>query len=252
MAKITKEMLTIRFDVSKSAEVKTILDESTTVVIIKADGREYKGVSELCDGDIFDEKIGYNIALNRAMDVFAKSEISEASRKNISKEIKKGHKLLRNRENFEIVNGNLLEDFDGDIIAHQVNCRGIMGGGIAKQIKDIYPDTYNTYRNICEESYPIPDALLGQCHVTNEDEFQIANIFGQDSFGRNGTHTNYEALEAGINVLKVHMEMHGLEHVGFPYMIGCGLAGGDTDTVMDMIKEIFKGSKVKVTFYDFN
>ena len=47
----------------------------------------------------------------------------------------------------------MIKIFDGDILnaseyilAHQVNCMGIMGSGIAKQIKDKYPEVFEQYR----------------------------------------------------------------------------------------------------------
>lgn len=32
------------------------------------------------------------------------------------------------------------------IIAHQVNCKGVMGSGVAKSIKTAYPEVYNEYK----------------------------------------------------------------------------------------------------------
>lgn len=43
---------------------------------------------------------------------------------------------------YEEIKGNLLES-DCDIICHQTNTLGIMGGGIALQIKNKYPLLYN-------------------------------------------------------------------------------------------------------------
>ena len=37
------------------------------------------------------------------------------------------------------VKGNLL-DKQWDIFCHQVNCKGVMGSGIAKQIAEKYPE----------------------------------------------------------------------------------------------------------------
>ena len=39
------------------------------------------------------------------------------------------------------VKGNLL-DSDCDYICHQVNCQGVMGSGIAKQIRERWPEVY--------------------------------------------------------------------------------------------------------------
>lgn len=38
----------------------------------------------------------------------------------------------------EIIEGNIL-DYKEDIIVQQVNCRGVMGSGLAKQIMNKYP-----------------------------------------------------------------------------------------------------------------
>ena len=44
--------------------------------------------------------------------------------------------------------GNLL-DAPQKVIAHQVNCQGKMGSGVAKVIRDKYPKVYETYLNTC-------------------------------------------------------------------------------------------------------
>ena len=33
-----------------------------------------------------------------------------------------------------------------DVIGHVVNCQGVMGGGIAKSIKERYPSVYEEYK----------------------------------------------------------------------------------------------------------
>ena len=42
-------------------------------------------------------------------------------------------------------NGNLL-DAQTAVIAHQVNCQGVMGSGVAKQIRDKWTNVYTAYR----------------------------------------------------------------------------------------------------------
>ena len=63
----------------------------------------------------------------------------------------------------DIVSGNLLKDFNGDIIVHQVNCQGVMSAGIAKQIKIKYPKSYREYVNYCKSKIPI--SLMGDCII---------------------------------------------------------------------------------------
>jgi len=52
---------------------------------------------------------------------------------------------------------------DVDIIGYQVNRLGIMGGGIALQIKKKYSYVYKEYKKICN---PInPKKNLGKCQI---------------------------------------------------------------------------------------
>ena len=36
-----------------------------------------------------------------------------------------------------------------DMICHQVNCMGVMGSGVAKQVKERYPKVFEEYVNWC-------------------------------------------------------------------------------------------------------
>ncbi|WP_413986400.1 macro domain-containing protein [Paenibacillus polymyxa] len=76
----------------------------------------------------------------------------------------------------KIVEGNLL-DATEDIIGHQTNTKGVWGSGVAKAIKDKYPNTYAAYRDLCHE---YGDKLLGSCWtIKASDNRFIANLFGQ-------------------------------------------------------------------------
>lgn len=50
------------------------------------------------------------------------------------------------------IDGNMLE-FDADILCHQVNCKGVMGGGVAKQIREklLTAQQFESYRSLCLE-----------------------------------------------------------------------------------------------------
>ena len=45
--------------------------------------------------------------------------------------------------------GNLLEA-DVDALVNTVNTVGVMGKGIAKEFKEIYPDMFRVYQGLCE------------------------------------------------------------------------------------------------------
>ena len=136
-----------------------------------------------------------------------------------------------------------------DIVLHQVNCKGVMGGGIALQIKRKFPNVYETYNNYCE--YMRYKCLGDMLDVeTNKEgmEFTIGNCFGQDGYGRNKVYTNYEALKKSFEKVKLFSELYN--RILIPYGIGCGLAGGDWNIVLRIIEEVFKDCEVLIVKYD--
>ena len=74
-------------------------------------------------------------------------------------------------------------------ICQQVNCAGVMGAGLAKQIRAKYPVVYSEYQKYLHELTTQKLPLLGRVsYVRVADNVAIANIFGQDGYGRgNGT-----------------------------------------------------------------
>lgn len=145
-----------------------------------------------------------------------------------------------------IVEGNLL-DSNSDIIAHQVNCMGVMGRGVAGQIRSRYPHVYEEYRNFCVHYRPLyrdqGDTPLGKVQYlplhseVGGPKRYIANLFGQFGYGSDGhRYTDYLALRSCLNAL--HRFARKMEmSVALPYGIGCGLGGGDWSEVFPIIQE---------------
>ena len=78
------------------------------------------------------------------------------------------------------------------IICHQVNCRGVMGAGLALQIKNKFPYAYTLYKDFCSEKDYKPLWLLGRILITNTEGQYIAHIFSQDGYGfSKQVYTNY-------------------------------------------------------------
>lgn len=131
------------------------------------------------------------------------------------------------------------------IICHQTNCKGKMGAGIAKQIRQQYPKVYDEYVKFCKDNYK---NLLGRCQIVNlsiSNNLKFcANLFGQNGYGYGEKYTDYEALRCALNELKDNcytlLKTVCDVTIGIPYNIGCGLAGGDWNTVFKIIEDIFK------------
>lgn len=144
-----------------------------------------------------------------------------------------------------IIYGNIL-DASETIIVHQVNARGVMGAGLAKQIKEQYPVMFEKYKYVCHNTSP--SKLLGKVQIidVSEDKSKnkfIANVFGQNDYGTSKIQTDYNALFSGLEKIS-QFAKEGNYSVAIPYGIGCGLAGGDWDYVYRNIQNIFKENRV--------
>lgn len=147
--------------------------------------------------------------------------------------------------NVTIVPGDLFSTHC-NIIAHQVNCKGVMGSGVAKTVKEKYPTVFTFYKEACDK---FKSKCLGSCQLVPVAENKhIANIFGQDSYGYSGCYTDYKALQRAFN----HLYSFAAEHnysVALPYLIGCCRGGGDWTIVFEMICSFAKKYNVNTTLY---
>lgn len=174
----------------------------------------------------------------------------------------------------EIVNGCLLNAFDSgevNVMVQCVNCQGVMGGGLAKAIRDKYPFVYEEYRKFYEKAKDSHDGLLGKIqnidfsfydYINDTDwngdigrfpDKHIINVFGQEYYGMEKRQVNYGALGQAFTALAYGLTQLGedalqedYDVVGFPYLFGCGLAGGDWNVVLEMIEFHFREFNVRI------
>ena len=142
---------------------------------------------------------------------------------------------MTTKSNIHIINADIFT-VQCDVLAHQVNCLGRMGAGLALQVRNHYPTVYAKYSKACT----LPN-LLGKIQVINVGNKCIANLFAQYRYGTDRRHTDYDALETCLCKLREYMREHNLKVLAVPYNIGCGLAGGDWNTVYDIINRVFTG-----------
>ena len=146
-------------------------------------------------------------------------------------------------------NGDLLKS-GCDIICHQVNEYGVMGAGIAKQIKEKYPKAFDDYTKAIKEAKGKGKNLPMFVLSKQPDSVVVANMFTQ----RNGE-TNLEILRNAVVFLGMQIidlfvtklkfnEMTGIFfdrpfRVGIPYKYGCGIAKGDWESILKVWKVVF-------------
>lgn len=132
-----------------------------------------------------------------------------------------------------------------DVICHQVNCQGVMGSGIAKQIRDTYPQVYDEYKKKCDIAGADKASLLGQAQVIGLDDnylagrkvLHVCNLFSQYSYGYDGKrYTSYDAFWEALHNLKLKTPKGYT--IGLPYKIGCDRGGANWNIIEAMIEEV--------------
>jgi O-acetyl-ADP-ribose deacetylase (regulator of RNase III) len=149
--------------------------------------------------------------------------------------------------------GNLLTADDVDVIGHQANCQNTFGAGIAKSIKEMYPKAYHADTM----AYKDGKAILGSysfCHLDGQIK-KVFNLYGQTLYGKGKRQTNYNALYDSLEGMKNYLVDNDMDltvpNVGFPYLMGCGLGGGDWRIVERLIEVAFHNYDGDVMIYKF-
>lgn len=139
----------------------------------------------------------------------------------------------------------MIEDVAGDIFAmgsgvliHQANCHHTMQSGIARDIRERYPEAY-----AADLATPVSDyAKLGTFSAARVAGHRgpdwIANLYSQFGYRDGDRKTTYDAMFAGLIRIRDDARFVGLDFA-VPYRIGCGLAGGNWTVVRAILYAVF-------------
>ena len=146
----------------------------------------------------------------------------------------------------KIVQGDVLdalENGDVDTVLHVVNCQGVMGSGIALQIKKRFPRAFEEYKRVeAEEGLNLGDI---SSDIYDND---VINLHAQKFYGRGKRHLNYGALAECLYNITYVWDTSLI--IGVPYLMGCDRAGGDWEVVKEMIDFILKD--YELIYYKLN
>jgi O-acetyl-ADP-ribose deacetylase (regulator of RNase III) len=136
-------------------------------------------------------------------------------------------------------NSNLLSVASG-IILHGCNAQGVMGSGVAKQLRAKYPQIYEDYQNflaLYRELFEEP-ALGKVCYTPVTSTLTVASGITQNFYGRQGLrYVSYAAIvsciESAVSTAKLEQKT-----LHIPYMIGAGLGGGDLNLITELVEAV--------------
>jgi O-acetyl-ADP-ribose deacetylase (regulator of RNase III) len=136
--------------------------------------------------------------------------------------------------------GDLLET-DIQHIIHGCNSRGVMGSGVAKAIRDKYPNAFRDYFDMYNE---VGLELGDACVSKQPDGKVIYNAITQLDYGRDPSKV-YVSYWAIANVF-CKADNTNIEEIAMP-MIGAGLANGDWNVISAIIENTL--TRVKPVVY---
>jgi O-acetyl-ADP-ribose deacetylase (regulator of RNase III) len=127
-----------------------------------------------------------------------------------------------------IVKGDLF-DCQADAITCTVNCKGVMGKGIAKEFKRRYPEMFTEYAKLCKQGR----IHVGEVWVWREGSIYIVNFPTKDDW-RNPSQLSW--IVSGLDNLKKHVIMGEITSLAMP-ALGCSNGNLQWSDVLPLIQE---------------
>ena len=103
------------------------------------------------------------------------------------------------------------------VIVNTVNTVGVMGKGIAKTFKEVYPEMFKEYQKLCEKKL----LAVGKLWIYKTSNKWVLN-FPTKKHWRSPSKIEY--IEAGLKKFVQYYEEKGIDSIAFP-PLGCGNGG---------------------------
>jgi len=126
------------------------------------------------------------------------------------------------------VRGNIFES-PAHVLVNTVNTEGVMGKGIALRFKQIYPEMFREYRDLCERH----QLEIGRLHLYKTPRKWILN-FPTKKRWRQPSRVEY--VQAGLETFKKIYAEAGIDSIAFP-PLGCGNGQLDFPTQVKPLME---------------
>lgn len=133
---------------------------------------------------------------------------------------------------------------DAPALGHGVNVQGVMGAGVAKEFRALYPAMYDEYVDACRSGALRPGGML-PWHDERRGRW-VYNLATQDEPGRTA---RLEWLESAAAAMVTHAETSGVRRVALP-RIGCGVGGLRWDEVREALVRLAGNTSVRIEVWE--
>lgn len=132
---------------------------------------------------------------------------------------------------------------DAQTLVNTVNCRGVMGKGLALEFKKRFPQMFEEYKKECNAGR----LRIGTLHLYRGQQKWVLNFPTKDHWrGR----SKIEYIEAGLRYFVEHYKEWGIKSIAFP-KLGCNLGGLDWQEVKrKMIEYLGKLEDLEIYIYE--
>jgi O-acetyl-ADP-ribose deacetylase (regulator of RNase III) len=129
-------------------------------------------------------------------------------------------------------------------IAHGCNAKGVMGAGVAKIVRRLFPACYDDYAAICRSGGFAP----GDVHHWNEGNQHVFNLCTQK---QTGPHATIRAIDEAMGeMLDLATIVAGLYEIHMP-KIGCGLGGLRWTDVHLLLQQHAAQTNIDLVVHDY-
>ena len=137
---------------------------------------------------------------------------------------------------------------DAESITHCCNTFCVWGAGIAKEMKMRYPSAYHVdLMTECGNKEKLGNYSLVWLKEDEKVDAPnlrgIYNLYGQHYYGTHVKQLSYDALHDGMIKVLENCKTNNIKTLAIPYKIGAGLAGGNWNIIMEILKSIFEKEK---------
>lgn len=133
---------------------------------------------------------------------------------------------------------NIFES-NAQILVNTVNTVGVMGKGLAKEFKRLYPDMFLQYQKYCENK----QFTIGKLQIYKTANKWILNFPTKEDW-RNSSKLEY--IDKGLKKFVDEYERLGIKSISFP-MLGCGNGGLDWENeVKPLMQRYLKNLPIDV------
>lgn len=145
--------------------------------------------------------------------------------------------------------GDLLEAQDIDVLFHVCNLKHKFGAGIAKDIKQRWPEAWKAdLRTPSDDPTKLGTYSVAQIHNPISRLRYVVNLYAMTGLGRHKRQLSYDRLVECFELF-IKNNKNKKCTIGMPWKIGCWNAGGNWNIVHEIIVSVFEKSNMDVFIY---